>query len=99
MRVDGKRDILTLVQDTDPATRDGDNLVAQQVDVHALHPVGLHVFEAKPREVPGARGDAAQGVLRYTFHRKSGNELGVVPQIVCYSHVFDGRIVGSGQNL
>ena len=88
-----------LVQNTDPAARHGHNLVGEQVDVHPLHPVSLHVFEAEPREVPGAGGDATQGVLRHTFHRKSGNELRVVPKVVGNAHVFDAGIVGSGQNL
>ena len=60
------------------------------MDVHALHPVGLHAFEAEPREVAGAGGDAAEGVFGHTFHRKSGYELAVVPQIVGYPHIFDG---------
>ena len=88
-----------LVQNTDPAAGDRDDLIAQQVDVHPLHPVSLHVFEAEPREVFGAGGDATQGVLRHTFHRKSGNELRVVPKVVGNAHVFDAGIVGSGQNL
>ena len=52
-------------------------------------------WRGEPREVPGARGDAAQGVSGHTFHRKSGYELRVVPEVVGYTHVFDGRIVGS----
>ena len=68
------------------------------MDVDALDPVRLHVLEAEPREVAGARADAAQGVLGYTLHRESANELRVVPKIVGDSHVFDARVVGSGQN-
>ena len=69
------------------------------MDVDALDPVRLHVLEAEPREVAGARADAAQGLLGYTLHRESANELRVVPRIVGDSHVFDARVVGSGQNL
>ena len=76
----------TLVQNRHAAARDGDNLVAQ----HALYPVSLHVFECEPREVAGAGGDAAEGVLGHTFHRKSGYELHIVLQIVGYPHIFDG---------
>ena len=54
-----------LVENRDPTTRNSHNLVAQQVDVDALDPVRLHVLEAEPREVAGARADAAQGVFRY----------------------------------
>ena len=78
-----------LVENRHAAARHGDDLVREQVDVHPLHPVSLHVFEAEPREVPGARGDAAQGVSGHTFHRKSGYELRVVPEVVGYTHVFD----------
>ena len=65
------------------------------MDVHPLHAVSLHVLECEPREVPGAGGDATQGVFWHTFHRKSGNELAVVPEVVGDPHVFffDGRII------
>ena len=79
-----------LVENRHAAARHRDDLVREQVDVHPPHPVSLHVLEAEPREVPGARGDAAQGVLGHTFHRKSGNELHIVPQVVGYPHIFDG---------
>ena len=69
------------------------------MDVDALDPIRLHVFEREPREVAGARADAAQGVFRYTSHGESANELRVVPKIVGDSHVFDARVVGSGQNF
>ena len=69
------------------------------MDVHALHPIRHQAFECKPREVPGAGGDAAEGVFGHTFHRKSGDELRVVPEVVGDAHVFDRRIVRSGQNL
>ena len=88
-----------LVENRHAAARHGDDLEREQVDVHPLHPVSLHVFEAEPREVPGARGDAAQGVFGHTFHRKSGNELRVVPEVVGDAHVFDRRIVRSGQDF
>ena len=69
------------------------------MDVHALHPIRHHALESEPREVPGAGGDAAEGVLGHTFHRKSGNELAVVPEVVGDPHVFDRRIVRSGQDF
>ena len=40
-----------------------------------------------------------KGCIGYTLHRESANELRVVPKIVGDSHVFDARVVGSGQNL
>ena len=63
------------------------------MDVHALHTVRHHVLEAEPREVRRAGGDAAEGVFGHTFHRKSGDELAVVPEVVGDPHVFDGGIV------
>ena len=93
------RSLNALVQHADPAAGNSHNLVAQQVDVHALHPICHHAFESKPREVPGAGGDAAEGVFGHTFHRKSGDELRVVPEVVGDAHVFDRRIVRSGQDF
>ena len=69
------------------------------MNVHPLHPIRHHVLEREPREVPGAGGDAAEGVLGHTFHRKSGDELRVVPEVVGDPHVFDRRIVRSGQDF
>ena len=36
-----------LVENRHAAARHGDDLVREQVDVHPLHPVSLHVFEAE----------------------------------------------------
>ena len=93
------KDSFTLVENRHAAARHSHNLIAQQVDVHPLHAVGLHVLEAEPGEVPGAGGDAAEGVFGHTFHRKSGDELRVVPEVVGDAHVFDRRIVRSGQDF
>ena len=49
-----KQTHLHLVQHTNPAAGDRDDLVRKQVDVDALDPVRLHVLEAEPREVAGA---------------------------------------------
>ena len=89
----------TLVQNRHAAAGNGHYLITEQVDVHALHPIRHHAFEGEPREVPGAGGDAAEGVLGHTFHRKSGDELAVVPEVVGDAHVFDRRIVRSGQDF
>ena len=89
----------TLVENRHAAAGNSHNLVTQQVDVHALHAIRHHAFEREPREVPGAGGDAAEGVLGHTFHRKSGDELAVVPEVVGDPHVFDRRIVRSGQDF
>ena len=58
-----------------------------------MHAIRHQAFECKPREVPGAGGDAAEGVFGHTLHRKSGNELAVVPEVVGDPHVFDGGII------
>ena len=89
----------TLVENRHAAAGNGHYLIAEQVDVHALHPIRHHAFEGEPREVTGAGGDAAEGVLGHTFHRKSGDELRVVPEVVGDAHVFDRRIVRSGQDF
>ena len=82
------KDSFTLVENRHAAAGHGHNLIAEEMNVHPLHPVRHHVLECEPREVPGAGGDAAEGVFGHTFHRKSGNELRVVEQVVGYSHVF-----------
>ena len=69
------------------------------MDVDALDPVRLHVLEGKPREVAGARADAAQGVLRYTLHGESAQKLVVVPLVVGDPDVFDGGVVRPGEDL
>ena len=89
----------TLVENRHAAAGNRHNLVAEEMDVHALHPICHHALEREPREVTGAGGDAAEGVLRHTFHRKSGDELRVVPEVVGDAHVFDRRIVRSGQDF
>ena len=38
-------------------------------------------------------------MFRHPFHREGANELRIVPQVVGDSHIFDGRIVSSGQNF
>ena len=93
------RSLNALVQHADSAAGHRHNLIAEEMDVHPLHPIRHHALEGKPREVPGAGGDAAEGVLRRTFHRKSGDELRVVPGVVGDAHVFDRRIVRSGQDF
>ena len=93
------KDSFTLVENRHAAAGNSHNLVTQQVDVHALHTVRHHALEREPREVPGAGGDAAEGVFGHTFHRKSGDELRVVPEVVGDPHVFDRRIVRSGQDF
>ena len=69
------------------------------MDVDALDAVRLHVLKREPREVAGARADAAQGVLRYTLHGESAQKLVVVPLIVGDPDVFDGRVVRPSEDL
>ena len=69
------------------------------MDVDALDPVRLHVLEAEPREVAGARADAAQGVLGDTLHGEGAQKLVVVPLVVGDPHVFDGGVVRPGEDL
>ena len=76
------KDSFTLVENRHAAAGHRHDLIAEEMNVHPLHPIRHHAFEGKPREVPGAGGDAAEGVLGHTFHRKSGDELRVVPEVV-----------------
>ena len=69
------------------------------MDVDPLDAVGLHVFEREPREITGARADAAQGVLGYTLHGEGAQKLVVVPLVVGDPHVFDGGVVRPGEDL
>ena len=88
-----EKDSFTLVQNRHAAAGHRHDLVGEEMNVHPLHPIRHHVLECEPREVPGAGGDAAEGVFGHTFHRKSGNELRVVPEVVGDPHVFDGGII------
>ena len=88
----------TLVENRHAAAGHGHNLIGEEMDVHPLHAVSLHALECEPREVPGAGGDAAEGVFGHTFHRKSGYELAVVPEVVGDPHVFDRRMPKSRES-
>ena len=69
------------------------------MDVDPLDAVRLHVLEAEPREVAGARADAAQGVLGHPLHGEGAQKLVVVPLVVGDPHVFDGGVVRPGEDL
>ena len=61
--VDSNKLMVSLVQDEDTGARQGHDLKAHQVDVHALDAVRQHVLEGEAREVARPRADAAQWVL------------------------------------
>ena len=88
-----------LVQDGDTGARQGHDLKAHQVDVHALDAVRQHVLEGEAREVARPRADAAQWVLGDALGGEGGDELVVGVELVHDAHVLDLGVVGAAHDL
>ena len=97
--VDSNKLMVSLVQDGDAGARQRHNLVAHQVDVHALDAVRQHVLEGEPGEVARPRADSAQRVLGDALRGEGGDELVVRVELVHDAHVLDLGIVGPPHDL
>ena len=97
--VDSNKLMVSFVQDGDPGARQRHNLVAHQVDVHALGAVRQHVLEGEAREVARPRADSAQRVLGDALRGEGGDEFGVGVELVHDAHVLDLGVVGAAHDL
>ena len=89
-----KRLMVSLVQHADAGARQCDDLVADEMDVELVGAVRLEVLKGEARKVAGARGDAAQRVLRRALYGEGGDELRVFVFEAVQTHVLDLGVIG-----
>ena len=99
MMVDSNKLMVSLVQDRDTGARQGHDLKADQVDVHALDAVRQHVLEGEPGQVARTGADAAERVLGDPLRGEGGDEFVVRVELVHDAHVLDLGVVGPPHDL